>query len=273
MTPNSIPLEDEHLDIIGKAQRGLGLSDSTLLSRSSLTSDELQRVRDGEKDATLLTKLAAALNLGASALLDSAHKSWKPMPVQLEGLAQFNTKFGDMTVNAYVCWDPKTREAVIFDTGADASEMLNFVKENQLNVRHVLLTHTHPDHIFDLDRVLEVTGVEAWVNAKEAIPGAHSFEEGKGFTIAGLRVETRLTCGHSVGGTTFVVSGLSKPLAIVGDAIFSGSMGGGKVSYADALRTNREQIMTLANDTVLAPGHGPLTTLTEEKAHNPFFVV
>jgi glyoxylase-like metal-dependent hydrolase (beta-lactamase superfamily II) len=59
----------------------------------------------------------------------------------------------------------------------------------------------------------------------------------------------------------------------VGDAIFAGSMGGGLVDYREALRTNRESIFTLPEDTVICPGHGPLTTVGEEKQHNPFFKI
>ena len=70
---------------------------------------------------------------------------------------------------------------------------------------------------------------------------------------------------------TDVINGLDSPVAIVGDAIFAGSMGGGIVSYSDALRTNREKIMTLPDETILCPGHGPMTTVMEEKKHNPFF--
>ena len=73
------------------------------------------------------------------------------------------------------------------------------------------------------------------------------------------------------GRVTYVIGGLESPVAIVGDAIFAGSMGGGMVSYEDALRTNREKIMTLPDDTVLCPGHGPKTTVGEEKKNNPFF--
>ena len=68
-----------------------------------------------------------------------------------------------------------------------------------------------------------------------------------------------------------LIDGLERPIAIVGDAIFAGSMGGGMISYEDALRTNREKIMTLPDDTVLCPGHGPLTTVGREKKNNPFF--
>src|SRR4029077_16559458 len=77
--------------------------------------------------------------------------------------------------------------------------------------------------------------------------------------------------GHSRGGVTYVVSGLPNRIAVVGDSMFASSMGGGGVSYADALRNNREQILTLPDNTILCPGHGPLTTVGEEKKHNPFF--
>jgi glyoxylase-like metal-dependent hydrolase (beta-lactamase superfamily II) len=74
-----------------------------------------------------------------------------------------------------------------------------------------------------------------------------------------------------LGGITYVIKGLDEPVAIVGDAVFAGSMGGGMVSYQDALQTNREKIMSLPDETVLCPGHGPMTTVGEEKNHNPFF--
>ena len=70
---------------------------------------------------------------------------------------------------------------------------------------------------------------------------------------------------------TYFVTGLAHPLAIVGDSIFAGSMGGGNVSYKDAVNNNLKKILTLPDDTIICPGHGPLTTVAEEKEHNPFF--
>ena len=87
-----------------------------------------------------------------------------------------------------------------------------------------------------------------------------------------LSLQALHTHGHSVGGVTYIIEGLEQPVAIVGDALFAGSMGGGMVSYQDALRTNREKIMTLHGNTIICPGHGPNTTVKEEKAHNPFFL-
>jgi hydroxyacylglutathione hydrolase len=86
-----------------------------------------------------------------------------------------------------------------------------------------------------------------------------------------LEIDTRLTWGHSRGGMTYVVTGLSRPIAIAGDSLFAGSMGGGSVSYGDALQNNLAKILTLPDETIICPGHGPMTTVGEEKAHNPFF--
>lgn len=266
-----LPLEDQHVDIIGKAQRGLGLSDETLLSRAGITIADLAQTRTGAADAPALRRIAGPLGLGPAALAAAACKSWHPQPVALDGLAQFNTSFEEMTVNAYLVWDPAATSAVVFDTGADVTDLLAFTANRGLNIQLILLTHTHEDHVADLPRLLAHSGAPAWVNVREPCTGAQTFTEGRTFSVGALRIDTLLTHGHSAGGVTYVVHGLTRPLAIVGDAIFAGSMGGGNVSYADALATNRRHILTLPDATVLAPGHGPLTTLGEEKAHNPFF--
>ena len=71
--------------------------------------------------------------------------------------------------------------------------------------------------------------------------------------------------------TTYFMTGLSWPLAVVGDAVFSCSMGGSATHFAEQVQHNQKKILTMPRDTVLACGHGPLTTLAQEKQHNPFF--
>jgi glyoxylase-like metal-dependent hydrolase (beta-lactamase superfamily II) len=266
-----IPLEDNFNDIIGKAQRGFKLRDDQLAERAGIAVNELGRIQSGKVEDELIRKVARALSLGPGALVASANKRWLPAEQELAGLAQFNTPYHDMTVNAYLVWDPKSRQAVAFDTGADCSPVLQFAKSNDLAIKLILLTHTHPDHIADLARFKSETGAPTFVPEREPIAGAESFSEGRTFELGGLRIETRLTSGHSAGGITFVISGLARPVAVVGDAMFAGSMGGGGVSYTDALGNNRKKILSLPNETVLCPGHGPLTTVAEEKLHNPFF--
>jgi glyoxylase-like metal-dependent hydrolase (beta-lactamase superfamily II) len=267
----AIPLEDSFSDIVGKAMRGLKFTDAHVAEIAGVTPDAVNRLRDGEWDEAVARKVAPVLGLKADALADLGNRAWTPQPVSIDGLAQFNTPYEDMTVNAYLVWDPASKEAVIFDTGADAAGQLELIAEKGLRVSLILLTHTHGDHILDLDRLKEKTGAPAFVSQHEALEGAESFDAGRKFSAGALQIETRLTWGHSKGGITYVVSGLSRPVAIVGDAMFAGSMGGGGVSYSDALHTNREEILSLPTETILCPGHGPLTTVGEQKAHNPFF--
>jgi hydroxyacylglutathione hydrolase len=267
-----IPLEDNYNDIIGKAQRGLGLSDEQLAKKTDVSVADLTRAKDGQFDEAIARKLAPALNLGPEALVASGKKSWYPNdPGEVPGLACFNTPYGDITVNSYLVWDPGTSQGIYFDTGATSAEMVKFARERNIRIQLILLTHTHPDHIADLAALKKITDAAAFVCKLEAIDGAESFEAGKKFTVGTLQIETRQTSGHSRGGITYVVSGLPRRIAVAGDSIFAGSMGGGNVSYADALRNNREQILTLPSDTILCPGHGPLSTVGEEKEHNPFF--
>lgn len=267
----SIPLEDNFADVINKAQRGLKIAESALAEKSGVDATTLKALRGGEFNEEAALKVAPVLGLNGPALVAMGLKSWKPEFVKLSGLAAYNTQFDDMTVNSYLVWDRASKEAVAFDTGSDCSDMLDLIHNQGLRLKFILLTHTHGDHVYDLDRLKEKTGAPAFVSSREPIEGAETFEEGMVFEAGALRIGTRLTWGHSNGGITYVVEGLDKPVAVVGDALFASSMGGGGVSYTDALRTNREQIFTLPDETVICPGHGPMTTVGEEKKHNPFF--
>lgn len=268
-----IPLEDTFSDIVGKAMRGLQFTDAQLAEVAGVTAEAVNQLRAGAWDETTARAVAPALGLKTDALCALGHHAYAPAPIALDGLAQFNTPFDDMTVNAYLVWNPASGEAVAFDTGGDVSEMLALIAEKKLRVQAILLTHTHGDHIFDLDRLKEKTGSPAFVGDREPLADVEPFATGKSWTFGALTIESRLTWGHSKGGITYLIRGLAQPVAIVGDAIFAGSMGGGGVSYAAALRTNQEEILLLPPETILCPGHGPLTTVAEQREHNPFFPV
>jgi glyoxylase-like metal-dependent hydrolase (beta-lactamase superfamily II) len=268
-----IPLEDNAADIIGKAQRGLGISDSELATKAGLNAQTIRKLRDGDFDEEALLSVAPVLGLDGRALGEIAKGEWRPKKIEsLDGLAQFTTDYNGMAVNAYLVWDPATRVAAVFDTGADSKEILRSANHHKLDVQLILLTHAHPDHVADLPALREESGADVFTPAREAVPGAEPIDEGKRFRLGNLQVDTRLTWGHSPGGMTYVVIGLARPIAIVGDSLFAGSMGGGNVSYRDALQNNLEKILTLADETIICPGHGPMTTVGEEKQHNPFFV-
>ena len=133
--------------------------------------------------------------------------------------------------------------------------MLDYAKANQLKIELILLTHTHVDHVAEFEGAHRFIGAPAHVGERERnLPAHQPFAAGKTFHLGNLKIETRQTSGHARGGITFVVSGLTRRLAIVGDAIFAASMGGGSISYAEALGTNRKEIFSLPDDTIICPG-------------------
>ena len=267
-----IPLEDNVGDIIGKAQRGLGISDSELAEKARLSLEKIRALREGGFDDADLMKVAPVLGLNGPALCVLARDEWSPKKIgALDGLEQFNTNYHGMAVNAYLVWDPASRVAAAFDTGGDSSEMIRFAERHKLNVQLIVLTHAHPDHVADLPGLREETGANVFTPASEPVPGAEPIEEGKRFRLGNLEINSLLTWGHSPGGMTYIVTGLARAIAVVGDSLFAGSMGGGNVSYRDALQNNVEKILSLPDETIICPGHGPMTTVGEEKAHNPFF--
>src|SRR5580704_12936433 len=101
-----IPLEDNFVDIVGKAQRGLNLAGSALAARAGVTLAEGNALRGGAVDEAVVRKVAGALGLGAEAWVAGARGAWRPREAgAVAGLGCFNTPFDDMTVNAYVVYD------------------------------------------------------------------------------------------------------------------------------------------------------------------------
>ncbi len=267
-----IGLEDFCEDIVGKAMRGTATSDDALAAASGVSIASIQALRRGDGDETTARQVAGTLGLDPDKLVDSFNAAWEPEERLVPNLFMTNTPYHDMFVNAYVVSDSASQKAAMFDTGADAGALLEYLAKEDLQLTHVFITHTHKDHIMDLPKVRRAyPDVQVHTGEREPLEGASPVKAGDAFQLGSLEVTARLTWGHAQGGITYVIDGLAAPLAVVGDAIFAGSMGGGMVSYEDALRTNREEILTLPDETILCPGHGPLTTVGEEKAHNPFF--
>ena len=232
-----IPLEDSWSDVIRKARRGLGISEEEVARRSTLATENILALENGLLDLGQLKLLAGALGLERSSLLALAQDEYHPGPLRLPpGLTMFSTPWDDFEVHSYLLWDPGLGEeeevpAAAFDTGSDVSEMMQFLKTNSLVLGQIFLTHGHGDHVFDLDRLVETSRASALIGEKEMVPGAQHFCAGKEFGVGNLRIETRSTWGHTRGGITYVIHGLERPVAIVGDALFAGSMGGPMISY------------------------------------------
>jgi glyoxylase-like metal-dependent hydrolase (beta-lactamase superfamily II) len=268
----TLPLEDNFEDIIGKAQRGLGLNSAMLAAKAGISPEELEALRAGTVDEVPARLVAAALGLHAESLLAIGRRSWRPAPAAVDGLLVFNTAYDDMTVNAALVFDPAGPHAAIVDTGADAAPIIAAARERNLRPSFILITHTHPDHIAALPALRAAfPSAKVCVGHGELFKDAHAVNPGDVFSLGAVSVEIRETSGHAVCGMTYLFHGLSQPVACVGDALFAGSMGGGMVSWEQALRTNRAQLFPLPDDTIVVPGHGPLTTIGEEKAHNPFY--
>src|SRR2546430_17704290 len=120
-----IELEDNGGDIVGKAQRGLGISDSELGKKSGMSADAVRKARDGQADEATLRAIAPVLDLDLNALVDLAQGKWKPEKLEdFEGLAQFNTSYGGMLVKADFFLGPATKKAAPLDIVAELARML-----------------------------------------------------------------------------------------------------------------------------------------------------
>lgn len=274
---NRIRIEDNFEDVLMKAAAGLGIGNLDLAERAGIPVERVRALLSGRLLEADLAKVAQPLGLHAPSLLELARRVWRPGALMVNGLNLFNSPYPvpgyeEMTVNCYLVEDPQSGEAVVFDSGADASGVLAAIQKKTLSIKLVLLTHAHGDHVKALDELLAGTGnPPVWIHEREPVKPAATFTPGKRFQLASLEIETRPTDGHSPGGTSYVIRGLEQPVAIVGDSLFCLSQGGARGAYHRALKNNRDQILSLPDETVLCPGHGPLTTVAWEKARNPFF--
>ena len=266
-----IPLEDNFTDVLGKALRGQQLSVHAAAARAGLDTAAVTRLITGHFEEGPARALAAALKLNADALVRLATGGYAPDVSCPPAIIAVTTPYGDMTVNAYIVHDRESRDAAIFDTGGDAKPLLDAVRSSGLNVVAIFLTHSHADHIHALSTLKRELGAEAWSSELEPVRGTNTFRPGDLFNAGQHFIRTRLTPGHSPGGTTFVIEGPILQAAVVGDALFAGSIGGVHDDYNQTLATIRREILGLREDAILCPGHGPLTTVASEKANNPVF--
>ncbi|MBH0229865.1 MBL fold metallo-hydrolase [Halobacillus yeomjeoni] len=197
---------------------------------------------------------------------------------------------GPMATNAYIVYENK--EALVFDPGGDFDKLQAYLEERELDVKAVLLTHAHFDHIGAVDQVRSAYDAPVYLHEAEADwlddpskNGSGLFQIGqitaqpadRFFAIGQMEIgnftfEVRHTPGHSPGSVSFVFR--NQRFTIAGDTLFQRGMGrtdlpGGS---REQLETSiREQLFSLRNDMRIYPGHGLPTTIEEEKNENPFF--
>lgn len=271
-------LEDHLGDIIRKARLMSNTPAAVAAHAAGLTETELAGLEETGITSRRpnFSALAGAVGLNSEKLAIIAN-GWLPREKDLtrwRELRVFTTAGNGITVNCYLVWDDSTRAAALFDTGFDAPPVLAAIAARQLYLHHVFITHAHTDHIAGLGAIrAAIPGVMVHSSSQNA-PVEQRNKAGEGVPLGSLCITHRATPGHAEDGTTYLVGNWpdAAPLAaIVGDAIFAGSIGRGNQSWELARSKVREEILTLPAETLICPGHGPLTTVAEETANNPFF--
>ncbi len=197
---------------------------------------------------------------------------------------------GPLAVNTYIVGDEKTKEAMVIDPGGDVPAILSALAKQGLTCKLIFNTHTHWDHIGGNGELKKATGATLVTHADEApdlanapvqasffgmnvppSPGADRLVgEGDVLKVGGIEMKVIELPGHSPCGLGL----LFDKFAIVGDALFAGSIGrtdfpGGDLNTL--LDNIRRKLFTLPDETVVLSGHGPRTTVGREKKFNPFF--
>jgi glyoxylase-like metal-dependent hydrolase (beta-lactamase superfamily II) len=143
-----------------------------------------------------------------------------------------------------------------------------------LNLRHLFLTHSHEDHIAAMEPIRQrFPKILLHTDSKNA-PPQHKNRRNDFIHLGSLRITNREAPGHAEDGVIYIVGNWPEDaphVAMIGDTIFAGSMATGFISWDGLKQKVRDQIFSLPTDTLLCAGHGPLTTVTEEKENNPFF--
>ena len=195
---------------------------------------------------------------------------------------------GMVETNCYFVYDADTKDAIVIDPAKNG--LYDKLSEHGLAVRAILLTHGHFDHIMGVNELAEKSGAKvyalsaedelcrnAYLNASEQIRRPYTVEpdillsDGDVIDIAGMNIKVYATPGHTLGSCCYYIE--SVKWLFSGDTLFCGSIG-----RSDLPTGNGEQIMdsvqhivdTFEPDVRVYPGHGDLTTIGEEKAHNPF---
>ncbi len=271
-------LEDHAGDIIRKGRQAANVSAGAAARAAGLTEAELGTLEESGIVAKHPDFAALGVLLGLhAARLERIANGWVPVERDLSvwrELRRFQTEQDGIVVNCHLVWDEVSREAALFDTGWEAQPVIAVIGENQLQLRHIFLTHTHADHVAGLAALRGKFPKAHLHSGSKHAPPEQRNRANDFIHLGSLRLTNRPTPGHAEEGVTYIVGTWPEDaphVAFVGDAIFAGSIGTGHHSWDQARQKIREQILSLPPDTLICPGHGPLTTVAEEKANNPFF--
>jgi len=271
-------LEDDFCDILRKASRGTGLDAAALAARSGLPADHIAEWQQGDTvpDEGAARTLAKLLGLDPGKLADSAARRWGPQ-VALPSDVRHHPHDPHPS-NGYLFFLEDGKTAALIDPAGLPSTILGAIAEGPFALRYILITHKHADHCdatADISRAFpdaeivmhrsDVGAIGGLATRAKPIVDGDELPFGENATIRMLH-----TPGHTDGSSCF----LFRSTLFTGDTLFAGSVGGAfgsASSYADILASVRFKLFALDDATVVAPGHGPPSTIGEERAHNPFF--
>ena len=272
-------LEDEFGDIIQKARSGRGLSIAQVASETQISQEQLSKMENYtlKPTAKQVDEIAAVLELNGAKLFDIAMERWTPekWDVNFDSVITvipLSVTFGSgYSAYCYLLTCNQTKATAIVDTGGNPDQVITAINENNLKPSLILITHEHSDHAGGLRKLQIVTQAHVIASKAAALPSevreCTKLEDGAEVELGSLRIKILHTPGHTQGSCCYHVS----KAAFVGDTIFAGSVGRGGFSYPSLLQSVCDKIFTLDDDVHLFPGHGPVTTVGQEKAHNPFF--
>jgi len=200
---------------------------------------------------------------------------------------------GPLACNCSIIGDEQSREAMVIDPGDDIEQVLAVLQKHQLMVKQIVITHAHIDHIGGAAKLKRLTGAPVLLNANDQMLlkmldlqatwcGMRPPEEttidttvttGDKLKTGSLVAEVMHTPGHTEGSVCLYLA--SEKKLIAGDTLFAGSIGrtdlpGG--SFKKIMESLLGPVLALPDDTIVVPGHGPLTTIGEERETNPFLV-
>ena len=280
-------LEDDFCDIIKKARLGQSHSLGAVAQLANFSEQDLQTLEKGNRPPTQteVQALSQALGLRNQPLTDIAINGWVPQssPQWLEQELLVITIMGDIggyAVKGYLLSDEKTKQAVMIDTGYNAKEMLSVIKSRNLKLSGICLTHGHADHAGGLDQILNEWPVPVYLGDGDfdLLPWKPSTDQitipadKQTIAVGNLNLQCLATPGHTPGGFCYWMNQQDQELCFVGDTLFAGSVGRSNPFslYPTHLKSVQDIVLQLSEGTVLLPGHGPATTVKEERSHNPF---
>jgi hydroxyacylglutathione hydrolase len=277
--PPEPELEDELGDVLEKAARHHALTYESVAAAARVDLNRIKDALDYRSELTVdeLARLARALDLNEVGLIALAQGKY-PLPAACGlpfNLHPLRMPFGIGVANAYLV-STGGKRALLFDTGASHAELHRAWPEAIEGLDGVFVTHYEAEHVGGLERVLQETGLPRFFG-----PATRRFERcqalGEGATVecGGFLVTAHSTPGHAAEHNCYRVR-LAAPsvpateVLISGDLVFAGSLGGGYFCCQRQLKHSRRILDLVAPDTLVAPGHGPLTTAGNEKRFNPF---